>query len=510
MSRSRFALYEGHFDPNDLPRDIGPTRLEWDNGDRRGAFSLLDTHDEPIRRGGRSLVDTGDALLLLDEAGAGARQSAQRTGDFTADLAPGAVREALSSLSDLRALIPLCGGKLRERRAALVDDEGKTHARAAFLRLTSGTHKVTLVEVEALRGYDKASQALWDRIDARAGPALPPADLLARLSPDHRPYVAKPDIPLTRTESAYDVAGDIIGTYLAVARRNEAGVIADLDTEFLHDYRVALRKTRSVVSLFKGVYAAEETAALKAALSDLMAPTGRLRDLDVYLLERDTYFARLPESLHHGLRIMFDAFAAERAAAHRALAARLQGRAYRAEIEALIARFSGAQPIAPGPRADWPAHLYAQRLIWKRYQKVCRIAREIDADTPDAQVHDLRINCKKLRYLIEFFAPLFPSAEVKTVLKPLKRLQDNLGLFNDFSVQQAALRSFMEGRASNAPSRDDLSAAQSIGALIAVLARQQTEERARVMANFAHFDSEGVRDTCRDLFHTPEREDRAP
>ncbi len=61
-------------------------------------------------------------------------------------------------------------------------------------------------------------------------------------------------------------------------------------------------------------------------------------------------------------------------------------------------------------------------------------------DTEDEVVHQLRINCKKLRYLMEFFAPLFPENEIKTLIKALKLLQDNLGNFNDYSVQQIFLR----------------------------------------------------------------------
>jgi len=68
---------------------------------------------------------------------------------------------------------------------------------------------------------------------------------------------------------------------MAIARQNEDGIKADYDTEFLHDYRVSLRKVRSVLSLFKG-----ENIALKQAFSDIMKGTNQLRDLDVYLLDK--------------------------------------------------------------------------------------------------------------------------------------------------------------------------------------------------------------------------------
>jgi len=54
-------------------------------------------------------------------------------------------------------------------------------------------------------------------------------------------------------------------------------------------------------------------------------------------------------------------------------------------------------------------------------------------------IHQLRINCKKLRYLMEFFTLLLPPAEIKKLIRSLKMLQDNPGNFNDYSVQQQFL-----------------------------------------------------------------------
>jgi CHAD domain-containing protein len=143
-------------------------------------------------------------------------------------------------------------------------------------------------------------------------------------------------------------------------------------------------------------------------------------------------------------------------------------------------------------------------LIWKRYQKVCKIAAGIDDRTEDEAVHRLRIQCKKLRYLMEFFAPVFPRKEFQSILKPLKRLQDNLGLFNDYSVQQESLRALLDDL-DQQPEKRDLEIAQSVGALIVVLHKKQLEERARVVESFAKFNNKGTRHTFRKLFHNQKR-----
>ena len=63
-------------------------------------------------------------------------------------------------------------------------------------------------------------------------------------------------------------------------------------------------------------------------------------------------------------------------------------------------------------------------------------------------VHRLRIECKKLRYLMEFFAELFPKEEGSAVLRLLRRLQTRLGEFNDALVQQRSLMNYWERKRS--------------------------------------------------------------
>jgi len=72
----------------------------------------------------------------------------------------------------------------------------------------------------------------------------------------------------------------------------------------------------------------------------------------------------------------------------------------------------------------------------------------IDGETPAERLHDVRILGKKLRYLLEFFRSLYAEEEIDIAIKELKRLQDNLGDFNDYEVQGAAMGRFAEELAS--------------------------------------------------------------
>ncbi len=466
------------------------------------AFDLLDTFDEDLRQRGMCLLQVGAELILWTADGAMLGQSdVGAPARFVANLPSGPVKDALGCVPALRSLVPLGQGRLSSAQLALVDDEEKTQARAKFHVLAAEVGQgVAIAQLQSLRGYDKAFEQLQNDLALAGAVPLTDAHPLKALFPDHQPYVAKPDLDLAEDATAFETANAIIGAYLPVARRNEQGVIDDIDVEYLHDYRIALRKIRSVISLFKGVYSDKQTEKLKQRFSDLMAPTGRLRDLDVYLLEREFFFDLLPESLHGGLERMFEMFAAERGQALQKLSKHLKSKGYEAEITKLIHLFDTPKKLHAGPEADAPAHDFASALIWKRYRKICKIAAGIDDQTEDEEVHELRIQCKKLRYLMEFFAPAFPKDDFKSLIKPLKKLQDNLGLFNDYSVQQESLKDFLEGLGAG-DHAGNMQLAQSVGALIAVLHQRQLAERQKVVESFAAFNSPETQATFRDLFH---------
>ncbi|WP_172329022.1 CHAD domain-containing protein [Mangrovicoccus sp. HB161399] len=483
----------GGFDP-------GKGALLEDSPDWEGRFELFDTFDAEVAAAGGLLVSTEAGLVLLGGTDMPAQPPAAP--GFVARMPAGPVTEALSGpVSPLRALMAVAAGTALRRRLKLVDDEEKTLLRCELweLRPEAGT-PVSLAVLSPLRGYEKA----FRRAEAHFGAAAPldAAEAAALLRGPEAGLPAGPAEPMTADETAFDAATGLIRDQLAIARCHEPGMIADIDTEFLHDYRVALRRVRSVVSLFKGVFSEAQTESLKSRFGALMARTGRLRDLDVYLLEREQYMALVPEARRGGIGKLFGRFAAERDAEQRKLAAWIGTKGYAQEIARLEKLFAKPKKLERGPEAERHALGYARQLIWKRYRKVCKLAQGIGT-CPDEQVHELRIHCKKLRYLMEFFAPLFGEAEVKRLIKALKKLQDNLGLFNDYSVQQVALEEAAAGIAAD-PGPETVEIAAAIGALVTVLHQRQRAERDRVAASFAAFDSEGTRAEFRKLFNPGE------
>jgi len=122
----------------------------------------------------------------------------------------------------------------------------------------------------------------------------------------------------------------------------------------------------------------------------------------------------------------------------------------------------------------------------------------IKASTPAVTLHELRKTCKKLRYLMEFFRPLYPRPQMPALIRSLKVLQDNLGEFQDLEVQQHALHDFETAmqRESNVPKKT----LRAMDALIDQLSQRQAQVRTEFASRFEAFASSENQKAYRRLF----------
>jgi CHAD domain-containing protein len=274
-------------------------------------------------------------------------------------------------------------------------------------------------------------------------------------------------------------------------------VLADWDSEFLHDLRVAIRRTRSGLSLVKKVLPDTVTARFTRDFGLLGSLTGPTRDLDVYLLKRDDYLNRLPPALQPGMNVFFTELARRRQIEQKKLVRVLRGKKSKTILEAWH-RALHSSDRQPAPWAGMPVGALASRIIVKRYKRVLRDGQALNAATPDPEVHRLRIQCKKLRYAIEFFSGLYPKDEIQKVVRQLKKLQDILGTFNDLSVQQEMLRLTLEEL--RAGSRRNVELAAALGGLLHSLFEEQRELRGHFAEAFDQFSEPATTALFHELF----------
>ena len=125
-----------------------------------------------------------------------------------------------------------------------------------------------------------------------------------------------------------EAAKVILRFLLHVIRINETNIEKDLDTEFVHDYRVAIRRTRSALGQIQYVFPAKTTDRFKKDFAFVGKLSNDLRDLDVYLLNEATYKAMLPPVLRDDIDPLFDHLRKKRSKAFQKVISGLKSKKY--------------------------------------------------------------------------------------------------------------------------------------------------------------------------------------
>lgn len=407
-------------------------------------------------------------------------------------------RGQLQKILDLRALMPLSSGVLKSENGSLQDDEGKTlvfFQMVSFYRSASARNPLfSQVKLIPITGYEEQQQRAQSLL-LELGcfePSLPPIDsFLGAIGVTPAPYTVKPELLITPTMPARTAVNSIISQMIEKQRINEQGVIEDIDTEFLHHFRVALRMTRAAIAQLKEVYPEQDVLSLKERFGKIGRAANHLRDLDVFILDKKRYLNLLPESLQPGLLPMFDDFEKERASEVKRVAKWLKSAAYKKEMADLQALFEKGYPACETEWSERPSSELAVNKIMKRYKKIQKSALKITDSTPDEEIHSIRIDCKKLRYLLYFFGDLFNAKQLSRAGKQLKRLQNRLGIFNDLSVQGQYLENYLEE--TERQEQKDVYLIAALGGLIATLHHMQQISRKECIHELHAFSAKSNR-----------------
>ncbi len=413
---------------------------------------------------------------------------------FWWDFPDSPTRDILRNILNLRALHPVYQGIIKIEQFQLLNNDGKV---LVFCQLISicdpdkpGKSLIHQAKVIPVTGYNNENKQAIEILKYLGGfePKLSPLDtLLSAIGVVPQPFSIKPDILLPADISARAAASFIISTMISKLRLTESGIIKDIDSEYLHHYRVGLRMIRAAVVQLKEVFPADDVASLKERFGSLARQTNYLRDLDVFVLDKDRYMNLLPESLRNGLLPMFSDFENNRVKEVERISAWLSGKTYQKEISELESLFENGYSTIETQYSEQPTIELAVAKIQKRYKKIQYASAQITHSTPDEDIHSLRIDCKKLRYLLYFFDNLFNKKQAKVAGNHLKSLQNKLGVFNDLTVQKLFLENYLY-KIEHKPEKDILLIA-SLGGLISSLHTMQIQEREKCITELAIFSN---------------------
>ncbi|UHD18234.1 CHAD domain-containing protein [Thiocapsa bogorovii] len=429
---------------------------------------------------------------------------------FASDLPLGPVRERILQVCGIRRLLPLVEVQSHVTVFRLVNDDAETLLRVEIEALSARTPSgatcgplASRIHLVAESYHEQVAQEVADLLAERLGlesaetPILTEALSACGRSPgDYSSKIQDRLDPEQRSDEALKaLLKSLFGTLIA----NLEGARAHLDTEFLHDLRVATRRTRSALGQAKGVFPADVVKHYKVKFTWLQQITGPVRDLDVYLLDFERYREALPVRLRPCLGAFHAFLCARRSEEQERLAVALSSPAFidliqewRTFLDAPIAEHPAE------PKAARPVKALADERIRRMGKRVRREGLAIRPDSPAAELHELRKSCKKLRYLMELFQSLYPRGKMTRLIKLLKTLLDHLGLVQDLAVQAEHLLDW--AKQMQAEGQADTETLLAMGALVGQLLGRQEQARAAFAEVFDQYLHDGNQALFRALF----------
>lgn len=250
----------------------------------------------------------------------------------------------------------------------------------------------------------------------------------------------------------------------------ETGVIRGFDDEFLHQYRIAIRRSRAIAESISEIHSDAELRKAAKTLKKHAQATSELRDLHVFLADLEQWQLREGAGMalvSSGARSYFANLAD---AEQQALAKRLTGKKYRKDMERwhqLISSRHFKKITRKLTSED------IRKALDKRIQRYNTMVQQLSKQAPDEDYHRLRKRLKRIRYLAELDKPAF-----REMLRQLKYRQQKFGDFQDLHVQLSMLARF---RDSIATEPDMLESVAGLNSLIQDLESEKSSVRDEIL-----------------------------
>ncbi len=227
-------------------------------------------------------------------------------------------------------------------------------------------------------------------------------------------------------------------------RHGESGMLGE-DPEVVHKMRVATRRMRSAFDVFSQAFIPKKAKPHRKSLKRVGRVLGRVRDLDVLIMHMREYADGLSAEDAPAFETLIQEWEAQRQKDLAALREFLRSDSYTsfcAAFEHFLASEDGNAAPEPAVIEGVPKKIgqIAPVLVIERFTDVLAFDAELDTATLD-QLHQLRIQFKKLRYTMEFLVDIL-GPQAKKVIKQVTDAQDYLGNLQDDQTAMELITAF--------------------------------------------------------------------
>lgn len=226
-------------------------------------------------------------------------------------------------------------------------------------------------------------------------------------------------------------------------RNFEFGIIQDIDSEFIHDYRVTLRRLRSLAKLSRDFFNESEFKLL-SILKDFQKKTNALRDADVLLSKENYFYEKFPEQ-KESLNLFFRHLKIYRDEESKKVSEYISSEEYKTCIFELEKMLLQKEKIF---NSETSLHAttfqIVRRLLFKQAKKIIKEAKFIIDEGDYNLLHKFRLRLKNFRYTLEFYRKGLKKKKAKKIFAILKNVQDFLGEYQDLNSHQIKLKKISE------------------------------------------------------------------
>jgi CHAD domain-containing protein len=309
--------------------------------------------------------------------------------------------------------------------------------------------------------------------------------------------------PPGREDPLLRLAYHHLGAQMTLLKCQQPRAWEGLDPDGVHQMRVATRRIRAALRVFKPILPPRTVASFNSQFRWLASALGEVRDLDVYRDDLVRYMEAIPPDDAQSLAPYHRYLVGEAQKARRRLVGVLGSRRY----ARLIERFE--RFVVRGPsrtalrRFGMSVADCAAANVDRRLKTVLKHARGVRREPNAQSLHALRIRCKRLRYTMEFFAGVCPDPLDKAI-DATSRLQDLLGEHQDAWVASERLRTY----ANSVPVRSNNRALLlSLGQLIQTQEQHASARRTRFREEWRRFKKRVSRKSLRAELRTVAQRD---
>jgi CHAD domain-containing protein len=255
--------------------------------------------------------------------------------------------------------------------------------------------------------------------------------------------VGPPDVevkPLPSAPSAQEAIESALASSVARLMLLLPAARIGTDPEGVHQARVAVRRLRSDLNTFRPLLDDQWSFGLREELRWLSDELGAVRDSDVLGERLRDILSRHPEIDHDAGRGVLHQLRLKRRRDRRRLLRHLGDARATELLDHLVEATSSPATVK---QANRPAREVMPKLVRKRWRRLDRAIERLGSDPTPAQLHEVRILAKRVRYATEAVAPA-AGKQARKFARDAAKIQEALGELNDAAVAGAWLDSTVD------------------------------------------------------------------